>query len=89
MQNKAAKRAIAAYYILSFLLTLPLLLPFWLIREPIWVVVYGICFLLYMEIVSNLILQKTVMSALWKELDTEKYAAIINAKPFLSIILSS
>lgn len=82
MQNKAAKRAIAAYYILSFLLTLPLLLPFWLIREPIWVVVYGICFLLYMEIVSNLILQKTVMSALWKELDTEKYAAIINAKPF-------
>lgn len=82
MQNKAAKRAIAAYYILSFLLTLPLLLPFWLIREPIWIVVYGICFLLYMEIVSNLILQKTVMSALWKELDTEKYAAIINAKPF-------
>lgn len=82
MQNKAAKRAIAAYYILSFLLTLPLLLPVLLIWEPIWIVVYGICFLLYMEIVSNLILQKTVMSALWKELDTEKYAAIINAKPF-------
>lgn len=83
MQNKAAKRAIAAYYILSSLLTLPLLLPVLLIWEPIWIVVYGICFLLYVRIVCNFTVQKTIMSALWKELDAEKYAAIINAKPFV------
>lgn len=83
MQNKAAKRAIAAYYILSDLLTLPLLIPVLLIREPIWIVVYGICFLLYVRIVCNFTVQKTIMSALWKELDAEKYAAIINAKPFV------
>ena len=84
MQNKAAKRAIAAYYILSFLLTLPLVLPVLLIWEPIWIVVYGICFLLYVRIVCNFTVQKTIMSALWKELDAEKYAAIINAKPFVA-----
>ena len=84
MQNKAAKRAIAAYYILSFLLTLPLLLPVLLIWEPIWIVVYGICFLLYVRIVCNFTVQKTIMSALWKELDAEKYAAIINAKLFVA-----
>ena len=82
MQNKAAKRAIAAYYILSLLLTLLLLIPIWLIKEPLGVIAYFVCFLIYMRIAINFAVRATVMPSLWKELDAEKYAAIINAKPF-------
>ncbi len=82
MKNTAAKKAIASYYILSFLLTLPLLIPIWLIKESLWVIVYFVCFLIYMRIAINFALRVTVMSSLWKELDAEKYAAIINSKPF-------
>ena len=84
MQNKAAKRAIAAYYSLSFLLTIPLLIPIWLIKESLWVIVYFVCFLIYMRMAINFAVRVTVMPSLWKELDAEKYAAIINAKPFLA-----
>ncbi len=83
MKNKAAKKAIASYYILSLLLTLPLLIPIWLIKESLWVVVYLVCFLIYMRIAIIFAVRATVMSSLWKELDVEKYAAIINAEPFL------
>lgn len=83
MKNKAAKKAIASYYILSLLLTLPLLIPIWLINESLWVIVYFVCFLIYMRIAINFAVRATVMSSLWKELDAEKYAAIINAEPFL------
>ena len=82
MKNKAAKKAIASYYILSLLLTLPLLIPIWLIKESLWVIVYFACVLIYMRIAINFAVQSAVMPSLWKELDAEKYAAIINAKPF-------
>ena len=35
-----------------------------------------------MRIAINFVVRATVMSSLWKELDAEKYAAIINTKPF-------
>ena len=82
MKNKDAKKAIASYYILSLLLTLPLLIPIWLIKEPLGVIAYFVCFLIYMRIAINFAVRATVMPSLWKELDAEKYAAIINAKPF-------
>lgn len=82
MKNTAAKKAIASYYILSLLLTLPLLIPIWLIKESLWVIVYFVCFLIYMRIAINFAVRVTVMPSLWKELDAEKYATIINAKPF-------
>ena len=82
MKNKDAKKAIASYYILSLLLTLPLLIPIWLIKEPLGVIAYFVCFLIYMRIAISFAVRATVMSSLWKELDAEKYAAIINAKPF-------
>ena len=37
-----------------------------------------------MRIAINFAVRVTVMPSLWKELDAEKYAAIINAKPFLA-----
>ena len=83
MKNKAAKKAIVSYYVLSLILTLPLLIPIWLIKESLWVIVYFVCFLIYMRIAINFAVRATVMSSLWKKLDAEKYAAIINAKPFL------
>jgi len=82
MKNTAAKKAIASYYILSLLLTLPLLIPIWLIKESLWVIVYFVCFLIYMRIAINFAVRVTVMPSLWKELDAEKYATIINSKPF-------
>ena len=82
MKNTAAKKAIASYYILSLLLTLPLLIPIWLIKESLWVIVYFVCFLIYMRIAINFAIRVTVMPSLWKELDAEKYATIINSKPF-------
>ena len=82
MKNKTAKKVIASYYIFSLLLTLPLLIPIWLIKEPLGVIAYLVCFLIYMRIAINFAVQATVMPSLWKELDAEKYAAIINAKPF-------
>ncbi len=83
MKNKAARKAIASYYILSLLLTLLPLIPIWLIKEPLGVLCYFICFMIYIRIAINFAVRATVMSSLWKELDVEKYAAIINAKPFL------
>ncbi|MBO5716205.1 MAG: hypothetical protein J6S23_07445 [Clostridia bacterium] len=82
MKNKAAKKAIASYYILSLLLTLPLLIPIWLIKNPLGVILYFLCFLIYVRIIKNFAVQVTIMPSLWKELDAEKYAAIINSKPF-------
>ena len=82
MKNKAAKKAIASYYILSLLLTSPLLIPIWLIKDSIGVIGYFLCFLIYMRIAINFAVRVTVMSSLWKELDAEKYAQIINTKPF-------
>ena len=82
MKNKDAKKAIASYYILPLLLTLPLLIPIWLIKEPLGVIACFVCFLIYMRIAINFAVRATVMPSLWKELDAEKYAAIINAKPF-------
>ena len=82
MKNKAAKKAIASYYILSLLLTLPLSIPIWLIKNPLGVILYFLCFLIYMRIAINFAVQVTIMPSLWKELDAEKYATIINSKPF-------
>ena len=84
MKNTAAKKAIASYYILSLLLTLPLSIPIWLIKNPLGVILYFLCFLMYMRIAIYFAVRITIMSSLWKELDAEKYAAIINAKFFLA-----
>ena len=80
--NNSAKKAIASYYVLSLLLTLPLLIPIWLIKGSLWVIVYLLCFLIYTRIAITFAVRLTVMPSLWKELDAEKYAAIIHAKPF-------
>ena len=80
--NNSAKKAIASYYVLSLLLTLPLLIPIWLIKGSLWVIVYLLCFLIYTRIAITFAVRLTVMPSLWKELDAEKYAAIINAKSF-------
>ncbi len=82
MKSKAAKKAIASYYILSLLLTLPLLIPIRLIKAPLGMICYFVCCLIYIRIAISFALRQTVMASLWKELDPEKYAAIINAKPF-------
>ena len=82
MKNTAAKKAIASYYILSLLLTLLLLIPTWLIKESLWVIVCFVCFPIYMRIAISFAVRVTVMPSLWKELDAEKYATIINSKPF-------
>lgn len=83
MKNKAAKKAIASYYILSLLLMLPFWIPIRLIDDPIWVTGYFVCLLIYMRIAAIFAIRVTVMSSLWKELDPEKYAAIINSKSLL------
>lgn len=82
MKNNTAKKAIISYYILSIFLTLPLLIPIYLINDPLRVIGYFVCCLIYMRIVINFAVQATIMPSLWKELDAEKYAAIINANPF-------
>ena len=45
-------------------------------------IVYLLCFLIYTRIAITFAVRLTVMPSLWKELDAEKYAAIIHAKPF-------
>ena len=82
MKNNTAKRAVVLYYLLSSSLTFPLLIPFWFIDTPIWIIIYLVSLLIYARIAINFAVQVTVMSSLWKELNPEKYAAIINAKPF-------
>lgn len=82
MKNTTAKKAIASYYILSLSLTLPLLIPLWFIGEPILIISYLVFFFIYTRIAITFAVRVTVMSSLLKELDAEKYAAIINAKPF-------
>ena len=82
MKDKSVQKVIASYSILSLILTVPLLIPIWLIKEYLWVIVYFVCFLIYMRIAINFAVRVTVMSSLLKELDAEKYYAIINAKPF-------
>lgn len=81
MKNNAAKKAIALYYILALAFTLPLIIPLWFI-QPIWIIIYLVCLCIYARIAATFAVRATVMPSLWKELDTEKYAAIINAKPF-------
>ncbi len=83
MKNNSAKKAIALYYILSFSLTLPFLVPLWFIDGFFWVLFYFIGFFIYATVAVNFAVRVTVMSSLGKELDAEKYAAIIKAKPFL------
>ena len=82
MKNSTAKKSIAQYYILSLLPTLPFLIPMWLIKDSFWEMVYLVCFLIYMRIVIRAAVRTTIMPSLWKELDAEKYAAIINTRPF-------
>ncbi len=82
MKNNTAKKAIVSYYLLSLSLTLPLLIPLWFIDKPIWIISYLVSLFIYTRIAINFAVRVTVMPSLWKELDAEKYAAIINAKPF-------
>lgn len=80
--DKSAKKAIVSYYLLSVSLILPLIIPFLLIEKPLLLILYALLFFVYMRLAANFAVRKTVMASIWKELDAEKYAAIINAKPF-------
>ena len=82
MKKNSAKKAIALYYILSLLLMLVLLLPILLIEDSLWFIFYFVCFYICMDLVLVFVVRVTVMPSLWKELDAEKYAAIISAPPF-------
>ena len=82
MKNKSAKKAIVSYYLLSVSLILPLIIPFLLIKKPILLILYALLFFVYMRLAVSFAVRKTVIASIWKELDAEKYAAIINAKPF-------
>ena len=82
MKNKSGKKAIVSYYIMFLCLTLPLLVPFWLIKEPILKMVYFFFFMLYLKVAANLSVKVTITSSLFKELDAEKYAEIIDAGHF-------
>lgn len=83
MKNNSAKKIIALYYILSLALTLPvLIIPLWFIDRPIWIIVYCMFFYIYARMAVSLIAYITILPSLYKELDAEKYAAIITTKPF-------
>ena len=82
MKNNTAKKAIVSYSLLSLSLTLPLLIPLWFIDKPILIISYLVSLFIYTIIVVNFAVRVTDMPSLWKELDAQKYAAIINAKPF-------
>ena len=82
MKKNSAKKAIALYYILSLLLMLVLLLPILLIEDSLWFIFYFVCFYICMDLGIVFVVRVTVMPSLWKELDAEKYAAIISAPPF-------
>ncbi len=82
MNNKSAKKAIASYYILFIILFLPVLIPVWLITDPLVLIGYCVCVGIYVRIAINLAVRATIMPSLSQELDAEKYAAIIKAKPF-------
>ena len=81
-KNYTAKKAIALYYILSLSLVLPLFVPLWFIGEPIWVISYLAFLFIYVRITTRFAVRVAIMPSLWRELDGEKYAAIINTKPF-------
>ncbi len=81
MKNTAAKKAIASYYALSLLITLPFLIPLWLIGNPLLVLAYFLCFLVYLRIATGVAIRLTVMAPLFKDLDAERYAATIHANP--------
>ena len=81
MKNNSAKKAIALYYILSFFLLVLALIPFGFIDETVWILCYFVCSYICMHLAVEFVARVTIMPSLWKELDAEKYAAIINAKP--------
>ena len=83
MKNNSAKKAIALYYILSLFLLVLALIPFGFIDETVWILCYFVCSYIYMSLAVGFVARVTIMPSLWKELDAEKYAAIINAKPFV------
>ena len=80
--EKSAKKTITAYFALSLLLTIPMLIPIWFINSLIWYIVYLLFLFLYTRIVVIFVARATIMSSLLKDLNSEKYAAIIKARPF-------
>ena len=80
--EKSAKKTITAYFALSLLLTIPMLIPIWFINNLIWYIVYFLFLFLYTRIVVIFVARATIMSSLLKDLNSEKYAAIIKARPF-------
>ena len=82
MKKNSAKKAIALYYILSLFLLVLALIPFGFIDETVWILCYFVCSYICMDLVLVFVVRVTVMPSLWKELDAEKYAAIISAPPF-------
>ena len=80
--EKSAKKTITAYFALSLLLIIPMLIPIWFINSLIWYIVYLLFLFLYTRIVVIFVARATIMSSLLKDLNSEKYAAIIKARPF-------
>lgn len=82
MKNNVAKKALASYHILSYLLALLIVIPVSFISKPLWLIVYYVCATVYIFIAARFPEQVTIMPSLLKELDAEKYAAIIASKQF-------
>ena len=80
--KKSARKAIIAYCLLSFLLLFVPLMSIWQIPNIFGMVVYSICLLFYINIAVTFAARVTIMPSLWKELDPEKYSAIISTRPF-------
>ena len=82
MKNTTAKRYITLYNILSTVFTVSLLIPIFLIQDLLLVTVYLVCFPACMRIAISFTVRITIMRPLLKELDAEKYTAVISAYPF-------
>ncbi len=82
MKNNSGKKAVALYVILSIAFAIPALIPIWVIRRPIWILVYCLFFYIYIHIAVSFATRIAIWPSLVKELDAEKYAAIVNTRLF-------
>lgn len=82
MKNNSGKKAVALYVILSIAFAIPALIPLWVIRRPIWILVYCLFFYIYIHIAVSFATRIAIWPSLVKELDAEKYAAIVNTRLF-------
>lgn len=82
MKNNSGKKAVALYVILSIAFAITALMPLWVIRRPIWILVYCLFFYIYIHIAVSFATRIAIWPSLVKELDAEKYSAIVNTRLF-------